>query len=263
MSTMEMVATQEQVEKPKRAKKAQVMPIGDKQEIVIEPKLSASEKARLQKLESVVQENLYGYMEMGKALMEIRDSRLYRASYVSFEDYLKHRWTSLQSMGARYAHALIAAAKVSEQVKEAGLPIPDNFSQARELVKTPEGARLDVWRTVNENADGGPVTGKTIKAVREAYKAVEQSDEDQPAAEERSESEIAKALQKEANARNIKEETKTTASQVYRVSTPRVLQLMIRARAVVNAYRENPEQYDPQEMLETMHEIFSAIFKEE
>jgi hypothetical protein len=51
--------------------------------------LSASERQRLNQLEAVVHEHVTHFVAVGKALMEIRDSRLYRQDAGTFEAYLK------------------------------------------------------------------------------------------------------------------------------------------------------------------------------
>lgn len=79
---------------------------------------------------------------MGTALLEIRDSRLYRETHSTFENYCRDRW----GMNRRYANRIIEAAVVVENLGPIGpkLPstgtdqlvsLPTHESQARPLAK--------------------------------------------------------------------------------------------------------------------------------
>jgi hypothetical protein len=79
--------------------------------------LSVNERTEFQQLETVIQTGL----QMGNALMEIRDRRLYRESHMTFEDYCNERW----QFSARQANRLIGAAQVVENLRPIG-PLPEN-----------------------------------------------------------------------------------------------------------------------------------------
>jgi len=85
--------------------------------------LVPAERSRLSELEAVVESGLQTFVEVGQALSEIRDSRLYRETHATFEDYCRERW---QFTGRR-GRQLIAAAEI-------GTIVPaENESQARAL----------------------------------------------------------------------------------------------------------------------------------
>lgn len=78
--------------------------------------------------EAVIEAGLATFVEVGEALLAIRDGRLYReAGFARFEDYTRERWGFSRSR----AHRLIEASEVA-----AMLPIGNiaNEWQARELV---------------------------------------------------------------------------------------------------------------------------------
>ena len=56
------------------------------------PKLNPAEKQELQQLEQTIATNLTGTFELAAALMKIRDQKLYRVEYNSFEEYCRKRW---------------------------------------------------------------------------------------------------------------------------------------------------------------------------
>jgi hypothetical protein len=124
--------------------------------------LAVSASARLAELEAVVERGLATFVEVGAALLEIRDTRLYRDTHTTFEDYCRERW----SMRRESADRLIRSAKVVELVNPSGL-IPANEAQARELVPllADEQAVVEAWREAKAEADliGAPLTAKVVK----------------------------------------------------------------------------------------------------
>mgnify|MGYP001611414448 FL=1 len=70
---------------------------------------AAVTEGRLSVLEAVVERGLSTFVEVGTALAEIRDSRLYLATCGTFEDYLSERWGMSRPRG----YQMIEAAKVA------------------------------------------------------------------------------------------------------------------------------------------------------
>jgi len=67
------------------------------------------------------------FYEVGQALLEIRERKLYRAAFSSWDAYCKLRWGFGRSQGYR----LITAAILTDQRTAAGEPPPENEHQAR------------------------------------------------------------------------------------------------------------------------------------
>jgi hypothetical protein len=86
--------------------------------------LVPDERFRLSELEIVIEGGLQTFVDVGLALGEIRDSRLYRETHATFEDYCLERW----KFTGRRGRQLIAAAEIGTVV-----PV-ENEAQARELV---------------------------------------------------------------------------------------------------------------------------------
>ena len=128
--------------------------------------LLPAERSRLAELEAVVERGLQTFIEVGLALKEIRDSRLYRETHKTFEGYLDERWSMSRSRGYR----LIDGARVAELVS----PMGDisNERQARELVPLfeDEAELVDVWRELKAE-HGDRVTAEKVRtAVRQRLK---------------------------------------------------------------------------------------------
>jgi len=121
--------------------------------------LTAFESATLHDCEQVIERGLNTFVEVGTALASIRDSRLYRGTHRTFEDYAVERW----NLSRAHAYRMIAAAEVVSPMGDIDPP-PTNERQVRELAKVPEPERAEVWRETVERTDGSP----TAAAVREA-----------------------------------------------------------------------------------------------
>jgi hypothetical protein len=134
--------------------------------------LTASESTALAEHEAVIERGIQTFYEVGMALADIRDRKLYRADHRTFEEYCQGRW---QMTGSR-AYQMIDAANVVSTIVETELPPPANEGQARELGRVPAPERAEVWRETVERTDGKP----TAAAVRETYEQRQNppSDED-------------------------------------------------------------------------------------
>src|SRR5688572_46882 len=84
--------------------------------------------AALDAHEGVIERGLQTFYAVGAALLAIRDTRLYRANYETFEQYCFQRW----KMSRIHAHRLMEASEVVENLLPIG-NIPATESQAREL----------------------------------------------------------------------------------------------------------------------------------
>lgn len=131
--------------------------------------LSQREENLLAQLEQVIETNMKGFVLVGMALAQIRDERLYRIEYPTFEEYLLRVW----DMAAKTAYRLMAATKVYKSLEE-GLTVenvtnwsqnenvrhgaqieiilPQNEAQARPLALLPEEEQLPVWLYILDQA---------------------------------------------------------------------------------------------------------------
>lgn len=90
--------------------------------------LSKTGARRLAEAEEKIERGLKTFWDVGAALMQIRDERLYRADFATFEDYCQERW----QMTRRRANQLVEAAQMGTMV-----PI-ENERQARALAPVKE-----------------------------------------------------------------------------------------------------------------------------
>lgn len=133
--------------------------------------LNPAAQVALASCEQRIERGLKTFIDVGQALAEIRDSRLYKGTHDTFEAYLEGRW----GMSRAHAYRMISAAEVVSPMGDIEAP-PTNERQTRELAKVPEAERADVWREATERTGGKP----TAAAVREV--AAERTQTPEPAA---------------------------------------------------------------------------------
>lgn len=126
--------------------------------------LMSKEVHLLERCEAVIERGLKTFVEVGKALMEIRDRRLYRDTHETFQDYCKERW----GMDRQRAYQLIKASTVAENVNKC-LQIPANEGQARELGKLPDEQQAEAWEEAIERTDGKPTAAAVAEVVDEMH----------------------------------------------------------------------------------------------
>jgi len=121
--------------------------------------LTVIERNNLVELEATIQKNLTAFYEVGFALMQIRDNRLYREIYGTFEEYCKEKWNFTRS----YAYRLIASSEVADNLSPVG-DIPESERVVRPLtrIKDPDQQR-EVYQRAVETAPEGKVTARHIE----------------------------------------------------------------------------------------------------
>lgn len=127
--------------------------------------LTTTESARLTELESTIGHGLQIFVEVGNALTEIRDGRLYRIESATFEDYCRERW----GIERRQAYRLIDAARVFNNVSNWTQIPPTNESQARPLASLTPDQQREVWPLVVETAPNGKPTAAHVQEVVNNY----------------------------------------------------------------------------------------------
>jgi hypothetical protein len=110
--------------------------------------LSLNEKAELRRLETVIERGINVFGEVGAALAEVQEKRLYRAEFVTFERYVSEKWHMTRSRAYQYMKASRALAANHEPL--AGLA----ESAVRELA----GAPIEFQRAVVERAKSKTAT---------------------------------------------------------------------------------------------------------
>lgn len=140
--------------------------------------LSAQEAIDLEQAESAVERCAEVFDAGVRALAVIRDKRLYRERYRTFEQYCQERWGYTR----QHVNRLISASHIVEVLLtepigskpgdvEAPIPLPANESQTRAIAALPEEEQAPAWRQAVTTAPGGKVTAKHVEKVVAERKA--------------------------------------------------------------------------------------------
>jgi hypothetical protein len=120
--------------------------------------IALDESKRLIHLEKIIEKGQLTFVEVGEALTEIRDKKLYRCDYKSFEDYCQEKWGWSRNRGLQMIQAAETVAELPEKV----VTKVTTETAARAIRKIPQPKRAAVVEAVVES--GQPVTAKTIAA---------------------------------------------------------------------------------------------------
>lgn len=111
-----------------------------------ENELTVEENKKLDWLEAVIEKGKKTFIDVGMALTEIRDNRLYRKSFDTFEAYCQERW----NFSRQFASLQIQSAELAQSLSTI-VDIP-NEGTAREFVSVPKEQRQHIAETAQKIA---------------------------------------------------------------------------------------------------------------
>lgn len=146
--------------------------------------LTTRETKALARCEQTIQRGLSTFCDVGRALLEIRDGRLYRDDYETFEGYCQARW----DFSRQRASQLIGAAEAVEKLSTTVDTAPASERQIRPLLSVPEESRAAVWQDAVEAApvgdDGTPrVTAKHVEEAVQRWRGEPEETQEESTAE--------------------------------------------------------------------------------
>jgi len=107
------------------------------------------------------------FVAVGNALLTIRDRRLYREGFKTFEDYCREKW----GVGRSYARYLIKGSQIAANLCTAVhlcTPCeiqPIHEQQVRPLAVLEPDQQCEVWEEAVRSADGKVITFRQVKAL--------------------------------------------------------------------------------------------------
>lgn len=115
-----------------------------------EASLTTVEASDLAQNEEVIERGLHTFVEVGQALADVRDRRLYRV-HGTFEEYLRDRW----EMSDGRARQLIGAALVAEALTVTTVTVPTSERVARELapLRSDPDRMAEAWSAARRAPD--------------------------------------------------------------------------------------------------------------
>lgn len=153
-------------------------------EVVEGAALTRREAVLLEGLEATIAGGMRSFVAVGEALAKVRDERLFRAAYPTFEAYARDRW----GWGRTVAYRYIEAAEVQANVVTSLLPTVEHghmlaaFSPDQQRDLAPAIAELTVRearKVVQQARDAETLTTPTSKAARKELRSI-LADDDGP-----------------------------------------------------------------------------------
>jgi hypothetical protein len=132
--------------------------------------LNIEESHELETCEVVIKQGLNTFIEVGEALFLIRDKRLYRREFKTFEDYCQQKW----ALSKPYVNRIIAASQTFTNLAPIGVILPNTESQVRPLVGLEKDVQIAVWNDVVHESiiDNKKITAKMVEQKAEQYKEI-------------------------------------------------------------------------------------------
>lgn len=121
--------------------------------------LTLVEADRKVQLEATIERGMQTFVEVGAALLEIREERLYRADFGTFEEYCRERW----GWTRQHTNRIIGSAEVVSNLEPIGSILPATESQARPLVALEPEAQREAWARVLQDAPNGKITAAVVE----------------------------------------------------------------------------------------------------
>lgn len=135
----------------------------------VEFDLTMPEQEQLVRLEETIERGLQSFVEVGTALLVIRESKLYRQTHATFEAYCRERW----AMGKSRVYQMIDAADVVGNLQKSTIvDFPATETQARPLAKLEPEQQREAWAKAVETAPDGKVTAAHVQQVVDKYKDI-------------------------------------------------------------------------------------------
>lgn len=128
--------------------------------------LTAYETKELAALEAIVENGVKTFLQVGEALLKIREKRLYRGTHATFDAYCREHW----AMSKTHANRVIASAAVAKNLAPLGVK-PTSEAQVRVLSSLPSESQRKVWKQA-EKATGGHPEAITARILTDTAKAL-------------------------------------------------------------------------------------------
>lgn len=126
--------------------------------------LTRDELRWLKSNERVIEAGKRSFMEVGHALEEIRDNRLYRAHYRTFDAYLAKRWGFSRAYASKVISGARTASVLSTKVDKMNVE-PTTETQVRPLKALPESKRKEAWNRAVAKAGNCVPSERTVREV--------------------------------------------------------------------------------------------------
>lgn len=122
--------------------------------------LTKTEVELLEDCEQRIEDGKLAFLEVGNALIKVRDEKLYRTKFKTFQDYCKGKWGWTKQRAYQY----IESTETVKALPAKSQPLVDSERAARALAEVPADQRVEVLK---EAVKDGPVTAASIAEAAE------------------------------------------------------------------------------------------------
>ena len=130
--------------------------------------LNIQEQEKLKECELVIKTGLETFYQVGQALVEIQESKLYRQDFNTFDEYLQGRW----NFGLRHGQRFIQSFEVINNIRPIGR-IPENLEQTKYLAQLDSDLQGYVWGNIINAFE--TITGKIVEQEVKKHKQLNEA----------------------------------------------------------------------------------------
>ena len=137
---------------------------------ILDAPLTQTEQQDFERLAGIVSAGMRAGVDAAQALLEIRERRLYRAEFATFEEYCQN----VHCLTRQYANRLIAAGRVRREMetivskKQLAMKLPDQEGVLRELGRLPDASdQVEVYQEAIAVAGKNPTAAVVRNLVDE------------------------------------------------------------------------------------------------
>lgn len=143
-------------------------------------------KRSLSQNEDIIEAGVKSFLDVGNALIDIRDGKQYAGKFDTFEEYCQKRWGFSRPRAYQYIESATAVAdlstivdkKIDDSNGKTSIPAPENEAQARAVAESAPDPRTrqKVWQqavaSAPKDATGAPrITAAIVKKAAEVVGA--------------------------------------------------------------------------------------------
>ena len=143
-------------------------PSFEERKLMQEKPLTKKEQKRRDELEGVIVKGMRAFVEVGLALREIKETRLWRTTHTNFDDYC----LEMHEMVARRGNQLVVSAGVMENLQSGNncshfKRLPINEAQVRPLTGFTPEEQIEIWKEVDATPSEIQITARLVKKTAE------------------------------------------------------------------------------------------------
>lgn len=188
--------------------------------------VSAEEKAEFKRLDGIVRKGIQAFMEVGNALRQIHDRKLWRADgYKTWEAYCR----KVAGVSTPHAHRLMEGTEIADELEKTlprgndseAIPLPVHEAQTRPLkkLKTAE-ERARAWTSAVAKSGGEPTMVEVQEAVFEILGPEKENETPKPGGKTAKRKAIVSQLQQVVTKRQSWDEAQRLITELVQLDSP-------------------------------------------